>query len=628
MCNVLRIILVLLVFSSVGVCYGKDWQVPRDHATIGEAILAASDGDTISIAPGTYREEIKLDRQLSLIGAGADQCTIQAPTKDSVVIEVFADSTLTGVTVRDGDKGIYVGPGTTLTLEDCHIRDNATDGIHFEDDFNTVLKMRGCVVSGNKDGIDLESNQGWIINSRFENNLDDGLDLDGDAGVMVYGCQFLNNADDGVEVRIAVRTHAIFVNCSFEGNGEDGLEIINSPNPHIEKYNILSVQNCSFDGNKRYGVGFVSNNPEEHTGEMSRTAVYASGNDFQNPGVDNVSPNYVSVFDPLFALYPKDVQAHVQINDKLNNSSVDVQVPTPIAVYDLEPTTDGVFLHDAEGVTVTPSEVIVADDETRAIYFLDRSTGRTERIIRTAPFADGLTTAKGPEGLDVISHNGQEAILLADDDGLSLFTLSVSSDGGNDVSIIRQQSTEHIGRVEGVEQTRDGRLLVTLDDGLMLIDGESLSPISEKVGISFAGFGDHIAGVGVDEQTLRVYATLSAHKPGVNYRTHGNAFCVLDAELQRVEEFWHLGPFDEDPRGISVRDGLVYVVDGGKDFTDETTNEYNRNGIKVYVFLLDSSQEALDQVLPSLPLRRDALPPSFVHAVPDTADAEATAVAP
>lgn len=630
MCKALRFLLVLSVLSPAGASWGRDWQVPGDHATIGEAISAARDGDTISIAPGTYREEIKVDRRVSLIGAGADKCIIQAIAEGSTVIEVLADSRIEGVTVRDGAKGIYVGPATTLIVEKCHIRENATDGIHLADDFNTILKMRDCVVSGNKDGVDLESNQAWFINTRFENNLDDGLDLDGEAGILVYGCQFLDNADDGIEIRIAVRVHAILVNSSFERNGEDGVEIINSPDPASEKYNILSVQNCTFDGNKRFGVGFPSNHPEEYTGEMSRTAVYASGNAFQNPGQGNTSPNYESVFAPPIELYPRDVQAHIQINDKQYNSSVDVSVPTLVAIYDLQPTTDGVFLKDAEGVTVTPTEVIVADDESRCIYFLDRWTGRVaDRIAPTAPFADAVHTAIGPEGLDVvISQNGQDVLLLADDDNYAMFTLSMPTDTSNDISVIRQQSTEHIGKTEGVEQMQDGRLLITLENSLLPVDSESLSPVGDKVTISFTGFGEHLAGVGVDEQTRRVYATFSAHKTGVKQRQQRSAFCVLDPDLQQVEEFWHLGPFSEDPRGISVRDGLVYVVDGRNNFTDMNTGEYNRNGIKVYVFLLDSGQDALDRALPSLPLRRDAVTPNTVNAAPNAALNGAAATAP
>ena len=44
--------------------------------TIAAAITAASAGDTIFIAPGTYNENIILDKSLTIIGAGRNATTI------------------------------------------------------------------------------------------------------------------------------------------------------------------------------------------------------------------------------------------------------------------------------------------------------------------------------------------------------------------------------------------------------------------------------------------------------------------------------------------------------------------------------------------------------------------------
>jgi hypothetical protein len=76
--------------------------------------------------------------------------------------------------------------------------------------------------------------------------------------------------------------------------------------------------------------------------------------------------------------------------------------------------------------------------------------------------------------------------------------------------------------------------------------------------------------------------------------------------LRAIQGFWHLGPFSNDPRGIAVSDGLVYVADGRSDFKDSETGEMNRGGLKVFVFLLERDAAALDRAGPLLPLRRDA----------------------
>ena len=83
-----------------------------------------------------------------------------------------------------------------------------------------------------------------------------------------------------------------------------------------------------------------------------------------------------------------------------------------------------------------------------------------------------------------------------------------------------------------------------------------------------------------------------------------SAFFETDPDVTSIRRFWHLGPFSEDPRGIAVSDGLVYVADGRSPFRDADTGEMNRGGRKVFVFLLDDDASALHRALSVLPVRR------------------------
>ena len=45
--------------------------VPRDYATIQAAVNAAAPGSTVRVEPGTYTEQLVIDKDLTLTGAGA-----------------------------------------------------------------------------------------------------------------------------------------------------------------------------------------------------------------------------------------------------------------------------------------------------------------------------------------------------------------------------------------------------------------------------------------------------------------------------------------------------------------------------------------------------------------------------
>src|SRR3954452_18046369 len=53
--------------------------VPCDFATIQAAVNAAAPGDTVNIAAGTYIEQVVINKNLDLHGAGAAATVIKAP---------------------------------------------------------------------------------------------------------------------------------------------------------------------------------------------------------------------------------------------------------------------------------------------------------------------------------------------------------------------------------------------------------------------------------------------------------------------------------------------------------------------------------------------------------------------
>ncbi|WP_321504556.1 Ig-like domain-containing protein [Breoghania sp.] len=118
------------------------------YATIQEAIDAASDGDTILIGPGTWSENLSLDKAVTLIGSGngddPSTDTILNPGGTALTISGdindggSATVTIKGINFEGNTSGIRVASGTivdTISVDDSAFNDNS--GYGFRTNGNT-----------------------------------------------------------------------------------------------------------------------------------------------------------------------------------------------------------------------------------------------------------------------------------------------------------------------------------------------------------------------------------------------------------------------------------------------------------------------------------------------------------
>jgi hypothetical protein len=101
------------------------------QSTIGKAVSAASSGDTIQVAAGTYKEDVVIKMPLSLIGAGSANTIIDAT---GLANGIFVDGpdamgiqnvVIAGFTVQNANfAGILVEKATAITIWNNQILKN------------------------------------------------------------------------------------------------------------------------------------------------------------------------------------------------------------------------------------------------------------------------------------------------------------------------------------------------------------------------------------------------------------------------------------------------------------------------------------------------------------------------
>ena len=174
-------------------CASGDGSAGNPFCGIMDAVAAASGGDTIHIAPGSYFEHLDVDKDLVLVGTGGRDVTIVDGTSNGRTLRVQIGVTVdvTGITFthglafpgagilvrsnavltltkssvfRNGDLndptsgggGIAVASSGTAILTDCLVEKNASaykgTGIRMAD--LSVVTLTRCGVNANSTGLD------------------------------------------------------------------------------------------------------------------------------------------------------------------------------------------------------------------------------------------------------------------------------------------------------------------------------------------------------------------------------------------------------------------------------------------------------------------------------------------
>ncbi|MFQ6071846.1 MAG: nitrous oxide reductase family maturation protein NosD [Methanosarcinales archaeon] len=199
---VMALIFLLLVLSwSLGCITQKETlYVPDDYSTIQSAVNAAINGDTIIVRDGTYTENIKITKSLTIRSENGSASTIVQPlNKSDNVFKITGDYvkiigfTIEGVLIWG--SGIYLYYTNNSEISNNIISKNYC-GIELYSTNNNIIENNN--ISDHKwYGIELSSsNKNIIKNNNISKNGNNGIYLWYSSTNKIYLNNFIKNTDN------------------------------------------------------------------------------------------------------------------------------------------------------------------------------------------------------------------------------------------------------------------------------------------------------------------------------------------------------------------------------------------------------------------------------------------------
>ena len=129
------------------------------YRTISEAVKSAQPGDTVLVGPGTYAENIVVDKPLTIVSSNGASATVvkAADTSKEVFLLSGSNIAIQGFTITAGEKGV-----TFAHTSDCG--------------------LTRCVMNGNVFAVYLSGATGNLVSNNNLNGNGFGIYLDGSSG--------------------------------------------------------------------------------------------------------------------------------------------------------------------------------------------------------------------------------------------------------------------------------------------------------------------------------------------------------------------------------------------------------------------------------------------------------------
>ncbi len=203
------------------------------YSTISAAVKAANAGDTILVSPGTYVENVAVDKSLKIVSTNGAQATIvkASDTSKDVFLLGSSDISIQAFTITGGNRGVTFGQSNCI--------------------------LTNSVVNGNVFGVYLAAATSNLVSN---NNLDGngfGIYLDGSSGNRLSNNSASNEKGGGGKASLSDGIYMYNSNnnnvtqCDLSNNDNFGASLYQSKN-NVFSHNTISA-NAQFGVRLREG---------------------------------------------------------------------------------------------------------------------------------------------------------------------------------------------------------------------------------------------------------------------------------------------------------------------------------------------------------------------------------------
>ncbi len=154
------LITLLAVAALVPAAFAATRSVPSQYATIQAAVNAAASDDTISIANGTYTEQVNIPSSktgLKLVGASQTGAKLRATTAATTALTVNGTDTTVSYLTIENTAGVSAGPANAVRVNSKRVEFFRCYINGYQDTFaiwdGAVVYCKSCEVRGSVDFI-------------------------------------------------------------------------------------------------------------------------------------------------------------------------------------------------------------------------------------------------------------------------------------------------------------------------------------------------------------------------------------------------------------------------------------------------------------------------------------------